>query len=67
MSGPGQEDVFTQVEKKAVAANARMPLNTRFWSNLYTSQLRPILASGTFESRKVGRWGAGLGGEQQWC
>ena len=59
MSGPGEEeDVFTQVEKKAVAANARMPLNTRFWSNLYTSQLRPILASGTFESRKVGCWGA---------
>ncbi|KAI7844538.1 hypothetical protein COHA_001896 [Chlorella ohadii] len=51
MSGP-EDDIFAQQEKKAVAANARMPVNPRFWSNLYVSQLRPKLVSGTFESRK---------------
>lgn len=59
MNGP-EDDIFTQQEKKALAANARMPVNPRFWSNLYVSQLRPKLVSGTFESRKVRRgWGGG--------
>lgn len=60
MNGP-EDDIFAQQEKKALAANARMPVNPRFWSNLYVSQLRPKLVSGTFESRKVHRGGGGRG------
>lgn len=52
MSGP-EDDVYAQVEKRAVAANSRMALNSRFWSNLYVTQLRNKVAAGTFESRKV--------------
>jgi hypothetical protein len=52
MSGP-EDDAYKQVEKKAVAANSRMTLNSRFWSNLYVTQLRNKVAPGTFESRKV--------------
>lgn len=52
MSGP-EDDAYKQVEKNAVAANSRMTLNSRFWSNLYVTQLRNKVAPGTFESRKV--------------
>ncbi|EFN59179.1 hypothetical protein CHLNCDRAFT_138071 [Chlorella variabilis] len=52
MSGP-EDDVYAQVEKRAVAANSRMALNSRFWSNLYVTQLRNKVAAGTFESRKA--------------
>lgn len=57
MSGP-EDSVFAQQERRAVAANARMPVNSRFWSSFYVSQLRNKLASGTYESRKVRRDGA---------
>lgn len=57
MGGP-EDDVFQQVEKKAVAPNKHMVSNPKYWSDFYVSQLRPKLASGTFESRKVSCGGA---------
>lgn len=57
MAGP-EDAIYPQAEQRAVAPNARMPLNPRFWSSFYVTQLRGKTAAGTFESRKVGweRW-----------
>lgn len=58
MAGPG-DSVYAQAEKRAIAANARMTVNARTWSNLYSTALRPKVAPGTFESRKASRGGGG--------
>lgn len=52
MAGPG-DNVYVQAEKRAIAANSRMTVNARTWSNLYVTALRPKVAPGTFESRKA--------------
>ena len=51
MSGPA-DAVYSQVNKQPVAANPRMPLNTRYWANFYSTTGRSYVTPGTFESRK---------------
>jgi hypothetical protein len=51
-NGPASA-VFAQVDKAPVAPNGRMPVNTRFWTNLYATALRGAVTPGTYETRRA--------------
>jgi len=53
MSGPTDQDVFSQIDKRPVSPNQAITRNPRYWANFFATSTRGFVTPGTYEASRA--------------